>query len=789
MLRNLIITAIRNLMQHKSFALINLLGLAVGLAATIIIFLFINHELSYDRFHDNFDRIYRINSLLEMSGDHSVRAPVTDGTMPPLLDDAIPGIEAVTRVDYTSVEIRHGENRFTDNSRLIVDEDFLDIFSFRIIDGNASNPLSEPGTVVITAETAERIFGRTAVAGETILVGETEYMVNAVTEPIPSNSHMSFDLLMSFLSLDQDQMAFVERRGFSFYTYILLSEGGCHKETLSTAENYIDEYYVKFLEGMGIKITPSFQPLGHIHLHSEHLQFESEPRGRMSWVYIFSFLAGFILLIAIVNHVNLVTARSETRSREIGIRKIAGSSRKALIMQFIGESIISTLLALIVATAITELLIHPFGNLMGRELSVNYLSPSFWLFLLGVAAITGFGSGTYPAFYLSGFSPLKIFSHQKPGRPRNVIKIFLVVFQFSIAIFLLICLVILNSQISYMQTKPLGFDSSSILIIRNLTPRINQNYLSVRTELLANSAVSSVTASEGIPGHQGTIQNSWPASGSRDEAVMIYENRVQDNYFETYRIPLIEGRSFAEGRETDRNSYIINQSAKRALGLEQAVGEEIYVWEDRGTIIGVVGDFHFETLHEPIKPIVHTRYSDHIRFISVRIDNGDIPATIEAIEVALGHFDPDYDFTWEFLDDRLRSSYDAEDRAVRLISMSAILAVIVSVMGLYSLTSFTIIRKTKEIGIRKALGSSVYSILILLYRDMGQWVLLANIIAWPAAWYMMSGWLENFAYKIELQVWMFLAGGAIALLVAMLTITGLALRAATGNPVKALRYE
>ena len=789
MFRNFVITALRNLRRHKSFAVINLFGLAAGLAATILIFLFISHELSYDRFHDNFERIYRIGALLEMSGDHSTRAPVTDGTMPPLLRDAIPGIKAVSRIDYTSVELRQGENRFRDNRRLIVDENFLDIFSFRVIDGNAIDPLSEPGTIVITTATAERIFGRTSVAGETILVNDTEYLVNAVTENIPANSHITFDLLMSFASLDQDQMAFVERRGFSFYTYLMLSEEADHEETLATTGDFIDEYYEKFLEGMGIKITPSFQPLGRIHLHSEHLQFESEPRGRISWIYIFSFLAGFILLIAIVNHVNLLTARSETRSREIGIRKIAGSSRSGLIIQFIGESLTSTLLALVVATAIVELLIHPFGNLMGRELSVNYFSPTYWLFLFGVATVTGLGSGAYPAFYLSGFSPLRIFSHQSPGRPRNLLKIFLVVFQFSIAIFLLICLVILNSQTRYMQTKSLGFDRSNILVARNLTPRIMQNYLSVRNELMTKNAVNSVTASQGIPGHQGTIQNSWPASGNRDEAVMIYENRVQDNYFETYRIPVIEGRSFSEGREADMTSYVINQSAKKALGLEEAVGTEIYVWEDRGTIIGVVSDFHFETLHEPIKPIVHTRYSEHISFISIRIDTDDIPTAVKAIEATFGEFDPDYIFTWEFLVDRLRSSYDTEERTGRLMSMSATLAVIVSVMGLYSLTSFTIIRKTKEIGIRKAMGSPLSSILLMLYRDMGQWVLLANVIAWPSAWYMMERWLGNFAYRIDIGIWMFLAGGTSALLVAMLTITGLAVKAALTNPVEALRYE
>jgi putative ABC transport system permease protein len=341
-----------------------------------------------------------------------------------------------------------------------------------------------------------------------------------------------------------------------------------------------------------------------------------------------------------------------------------------------------------------------------------------------------------------------------------------------------------------MQGKDPGFNRENIVVIDNLTTGITDNYNSLKEELLRLPGITGVTASEGIPGDQATVQNSWPAEGgSRDNAIMMYENRVQDDYFETFQIQLMEGRTFSSDIETDKSAFVINRSAARALGLDDPIGKDIYLFETRGTIIGVVNDFHFESLHEPIKPMAHSRYSSRFRFISIRIVPGDMIRTIEAAGKIMNSFDPDYVFNYNFLDTRLKKIYETEERNTWLISMSAILSVIISVMGLYSLTSFTITRRIKEIGIRKALGSSTFSLLLMLYKDMGQWVLLSNLIAWPVAWYLMNRWLENFAYRIEPGLWMFAASGAIALAVAMLTITGLAIRAASTNPVHALRYE
>ncbi len=788
MLKNYIITALRNLNRYKSYSIINLTGLSVGLTATILIFTFISHELSYDRFHENYDRIYRINSLLEMGGDHSLKAPVSMGTMPPVFEASVPGIMHVTRVENSNVEILYQNHRFFDNKRLIVDSSFLDIFTFEVIEGNPAGQLTEPGTIIITGELAEKVFGNRRAVGEILRIRERDYMVSAVIQNVPSTSHLKFDLLMPFVALE-DESEFINSRGFSFYAYFLLEEGVDRLETLERSREFIDEFYTETLRGMGLKITPFFQPLGKIHLYSEDMDFEMEQGGKISNVYIFSLLAVFILLIAIVNHVNLVTARSETRSREVAMRKIAGSSRYDLIKQFLSESLLTAFISLVIAISLVELLAHPFGELMNREISVNYFNVYSLPFLLLVTLITGIGAGAYPAFYLSGLSPLKIFhKHSGPGG-RSMLKVSLVVFQFTIAIFLITCLIILNSQMKYMQNKSLGFNRENIIVIENLTTGITSGYSSIKQELLTNPSIISVTASEWIPGKQATIQNTWHVEQNRDDAIMVYENRVQDDYFETYQIPVIEGRAFSAEIESDRSAFVINRSAARALGLEEPVGEDIIVWETRGTIIGVVSDFHFQSLHEPIKPIAHSRYSGYFSRISVRTGPENIEGTIAFIGSTLNQADPDYIYNYTFLDDMLINSYDAEERNNKLISMAAVLAVILSVMGLYSLTSFTIIRKTKELGIRKAMGSTTGSLLFMLYRDIGQWVLLANLIAWPLAWYAMSRWLENFAYRADPQAWMFIAAGMTALLIALSTITGLALKAARTNPVDALRYE
>ena len=788
MIRNYIITALRNFNRFRSYSIVNLFGLSAGMAAVLLIYTFIAHEVGFDRFHENYGSIYRIGSHVEMAGDHSITGPVSQGRLPVLLPDAIPEITTVTRIDpFPVVDIEYRQNRFRGNNLFYVDKDFLDIFTFPVIEGDPAAPLEDPGNVVITADLANKIFGTTQASGESITVDGRDYMVSAVVENPPVQSHLRFDLLITFSSLP-DEEKYIDNRGFSFHSYFLLDEVAGREAALETTKEFITGYYRERLSGTGITATPFLQPLSEIYLHSEHIDYDVEYKGSMSNIYIFSLLALFILIIAVVNHINLATARAETRSKEVALRKITGATRTDLVKQFISESVITTLIATAIAVSLAELIIPSFGNIVGRNLTIEYGALEIWVFLIVTVLVVGLAAGSYPAFYLARFRPVRIlFKTEASGRARGrLLKITLVVFQFAIAIFLITCLVILQRQVRYMQTGHRGFTSENVVILDDLTSGIRESYEVVKKELLSLSEVLSVAGSNGIPGRHTAIQNSYPAAGNREDAIMMYEVRVHDGYFKTFEIPFVSGTNFSREMHPE---IILNEEAVRALGLEDPLGEEIYVWEFRGRVVGVVRDYHFQSLHEPIKPIAHTRFSPFIQYMPVRIAPGDTAKTLEAIRKVMQKFDPDYVFSYFFMDKDLRQSYEQEERSAKLVGFAAALSIIVSLLGIYALTSFTIIKRTREIGIRKVLGATAGSILFMLYRDLGRWVLPAIVIGWTFAWYVMKGWLENFAYRIEMEPWMFIFSGAAALVVAILTVTGLAVRGAHTNPADSLKYE
>lgn len=786
MIKNYIVTALRSLRKYRSYAAVNLIGLAAGLAAVIIIYSFISHELKYDRFHDNINRIYRIASFLDMAGDHSVTGPLSHGSAPPMLAGEIPEIASVTRVDPTSsAEIKYNENSYHNIRFLRVDAEFLDIFSFRISKGNRFDPLANPGTTVITDELAGKIFGSDDPLGETLVIEGMYYTITAVVEDIPVHSHIKFDLLVTFSSLPNEEQ-FVNNRGFGFYSYFMLEEGAEHETALEKSAEVLNDYYEKVLEGSGLSVTPFFQPMSKVYLHSENLNYDIEKMGNISNIYIFSLLALFILIIAIVNYINLSTARAETRSREVAVRKISGSTKSDLVKQFIIESVVTTFIAMIISVSAAEMLLPSFSNLVNRNLSIAFGDPGIWLFLIITTLVVGLAAGSWPAFYIARFQPLSILSKSKGLLKGGVLKIILVVFQFSIAIFLITSVTILFSQIKYMQTKAPGFKKENIIVLYNLTPEIRNSYEAVRDELLKHSSVLSISASNGLPGRNTNIQNSYPAGGNSEDAVLMHEIRVIDGYIETFEIPILEGRGFSREIQPE---IILNQEAVRALGLEDPIGKEIYIWEDRGEVIGVVNDYHFQTLHEPIKPIAHTRTHLYLQYLSVRVAPGTTNQTLNLIGKTIGKFDPDYILSYFFMDEELASLYEDEEQNSMLVGYAAVLSIIVSLMGIYALTSFAIIRRTKEIGIRKALGASAGSILFMLYRDLGQWVLVSNVIGWFFAWYVMRNWLENFAYRTDMSPWMFVVSGGAAIVIALATVTGLAVKATRSNPVDALRYE
>ena len=788
MLKNYFKTALRNLNRYRSYSIVNLAGLSAGIAAVILIYTFISHEVGYDRFHENYDRIYRIGSHVEMAGDHSVRGPVSRGRAPLLLADAIPEITPVTRIDpFPVCEIEYGEDRFTENNLFYVDAAFLEIFSFPVIAGDPENPLDAPGNVVITSQVAERVFGTTEAAGETVAVDGEDYTVSAVLKDLPVQSHLKFDLLITFSSL-ADEDDYIDNRGFSFHSYFLMDENSDYDQVLDAAHRFLYDHYHELHKGYGLSATPFFQPLSRIYLYSQDIDYDIENKGSISNIYTFSLLALFILVIAIVNHVNLATARAETRSREVAMRKIAGATRGHLVKQFISESIITTFIALVFGIALAELIMPSFSNIINRQMAVDYAGWDIWIFLAATLIFVGLAAGSYPAFYLSHFKPVSILSKTQAGGGRRGrgLKVTLVVFQFSIAIFLITSLVVLQRQVNYMQTGELGFKRDNVVVMNNLTGSIRDSYDAVKEELLNHPSVVSVAGSNGIPGRHSAVQNSYPVGGNREDAIMMHEVRIHDGYFETYDIPFVEGRDFSREMHPE---IILNQEAVRALGLSEPTGEEIYIWEERGRVIGVVSDYHFQSLHEPIKPMAHTRFYPFLQYISVRIAPGDGGSALDAIREVMLEFDQDYIFSYFFMDDELREAYEEEERSSRLVGLAAVLSIIVSLLGIYALTSFTIIKRTKEIGIRKVMGASAGSVLLMLYSDLGRWILPAIFIGWVFSWYVMNGWLENFAYRIEMKTWMFLVSGTAALAVAIVTVTGLAVRAANKNPADSLKYE
>jgi putative ABC transport system permease protein len=534
----------------------------------------------------------------------------------------------------------------------------------------------------------------------------------------------------------------------------------------------------------------TLQPLADIHLHSGKLDYDSAELGSIQYIYIFSILAAFILIIAIFNYVSLFTAKSESRAKEVGIRKVSGAFRHAIVKQFIGESVIISFISFLIAMFLVEAFLPHFGNLVSRKIVFSY-AQSFELIglFLFISLFVGFFSGIYPALFISRFNPVAILKGTFTGKKNKFLNILLVVVQFSIAIALISSLFVLYTQVSYMKNKNMGFDKEQLVVFSNFTGKIVSNYESLKGELLSNPDIISVTASQSIPGISRSGMNirlpEWPL----EEAIPLKENRVQDDYVKTMGFELIEGSDFSDRLASDSAAFILNEAAARLLNLDDPIGKEIIVWLHKGRIKGIIKDFHFTSLHEKIEPLVFSHYSNRFHNISIRIKAGRIPEGLKYAQGIFSKFDADYTQNYTFLDDMFDSMYRNEEKSNKLIFLASLLAILISVMGLLALTSFVVARRTKEIGIRKALGSNVGLILVLLNKDILKWVFISSLIGIPASYLFMKKWLLNFAYRIDLNIGFFLLALFIAILIAVVTITVQSFKTANKNPTESLRYE
>jgi putative ABC transport system permease protein len=771
--------ALRNLRRYKIYSLINISGLAIGLACAILIFVWARDELSYDRFHENIDDLYMVAFTTE---DRTFHGDAHPSPLAEFLEDEYPEIIHATHISPIGLKLSH-ENNSLRSSGKFVHPAFFEMFSFPIISGDSEDPLSNPMSIVLTEKLAAILFGKEDPIGKSVnLEDRHDFIVSAVIQNPPSNSDIQFDYLLS-AEVSPNMSYNWEMKCAP--TFVQLQKGTSHEEVSAR----IVDVYNDHNPGC-YKNNLYLQPFKDRHLHA------LGGGGRITYVYVFSAMALVILLIACINFMNLSTARSEKRFREIGIKKVVGSSRLTLVRQFLGESILLALVALIFALIIAELLLPSINNLLGRQLTLNLTGVTIPI-LLGITILTGIISGSYPAFYLSSLKPVNVLKNQLqfkgPGKSRLSPRKLLVVLQFSLSIFFIVCAAVIHNQLEYIKSKDLGFNKEHIVML-NLQGEMPAYTSTLKTELLKNPNIESVTISANELFRWSSSSGIDWEGKQTDKVFDVGYNWVDYDYLKTFKLKLKEGRFFSEEFSTDRSeAIVVNEAAIKAMGLENPIGKKVIrmpgsTYEDTRTIIGVVRDFHTESLHGDIRPFM-LMLTGTSSYMCIRVKPDNIPATLGFIQGKVREFVPSDPFEYRFLDDDFDALYRTEQVTGKLTIYVTILAIFVSCLGLTGLAMFTAERRTREIGIRKVLGSSVSAIVLLLSREFARWVLLANLIAWPLAYLVMKRWLENFAYSINLSWQVFLFSGLVALAIALITVIFQSARAALANPVDSLRQE
>ena len=793
MIYNFLKIAVRNLQKHKLHSFINIFGLAVGMAATIIIASYVFFELSYDKHHKNYDDIYRIYSVISLPNGESVEGPSTIGTVAPLIPEQIPEVNSSVRMtNFREIEIEYNDKLFSNDKLLWADSNFFEVFSCEVISGNMETALTEDRSLVLTESIAKTYFGEEDAFNKVVLVNDKSYKITGIIKDFPINSHFHFDILGSFVTVCNSRYDITQDNGFNFYTYLLCPGFEPNKEQIEDKTNVlINKIATDRFGDMGLYVDSYFQPIKDIHLKSNSI-FELGTNGNINNIYIFSALAIFIILIAVVNFINLVTANSETRAKEIGLRKVMGACPNNLFRQFIGESILTSLFAFFLALGIAQLFIGLFSQLMDSPVVLPYWSnPVILIFILLAAIVIGFISGSYPALYLSRYLPVDALKGSKSsgGAKNTILRKSLVVFQFTIAIFLLINLALLYKQATFLKTKELGFDKEHIVVANNFTKKIHSSFESLKADLLTNPNILSVTASQGVPGELGNIEAAYKVGDNATSSIAIHESRIQDDYLKTFGMQLVEGSDFSNDMGTSKEKIILNQTAVKRLGLGDPLHKKVVFFRDTLQVIGVVKDFHFQSLHQEIAPLALTKRRNYFEVISIKISGNQVSETLKDIETAFAVVDPNNTFQYWFIDQNFAEMYFAEEKSNQLITYAAILAIIISMLGLFALTSFTISQKVQEIGIRKVMGASVSQIMRIFVTDLVKWVLVAGLVAFPLSYYSMTKWLEKFVYHTDISLWMFLFGGFLALIIAIATVSFISFKAAKANPVNSLKYE
>lgn len=816
MFKNHLLIALRNLRKHKFYSLINILGLSVGVAVCLIISLFVINEISYDRHFANADRIYRVHADIIFGGNHwdMVLAPAP---MAEVLPEEFPEVEAAVHFrnngSYLVKKPNENEN-IKEDGVIWAGRDFFKVFDIRVLSGNKTDALTEPNTMAISKKAAEKYFpGEEAVGRSLIMDHDQEFRITAVYEDIPQNTHFHFDFLLAAAGLDEAKR--IVWLSNNFQTYLLLREGA-KAEDLEAKFGHLIKKHIEpeiaqvFGEGAGIeammssggKMDYSLQPLLDIHLKSDLLG-EFEPNFNITYVYLFIAIALFILVIACINFMNLATARSANRAKEVGIRKVMGSFKIHLVRQFLFESLVISCFAFALAIPAVVLALPVFNDLSGRSLTVPFSELSFYVILLLGAGVTGVLAGIYPAFYLSGFKPIEILKGKVSlGMKSGMIRSSLVVFQFAISIILIISTLAVFKQLDYIQSKNIGFDKEQVITVDDVYA-LQDNRQAFKEEVLKHSMIESGTLTGFLP-VAGTWRSDspWWSEGKdpkQTENLVSMQNwSVDYDYIKTLGMNIIEGRDFSMDFPSDSSAVILNETAVRNLNFEgDPIGQRIYSLADSDdlkssetrTVVGVVENFHFESLKENIGSVLIFLSKRPTGIASFRFQSQDTEAVIAHLESTWNRFAPGQPFNYSFLDDRFGNMYASEVRLGKVFGIFAGFAILIACLGLFALAAFTAEQRTKEIGIRKVLGSSVGSIVVLLSKEFTKLVLIAFVIASPLAWWAVHSWLSDYEFKTEIGWEVFVGAGVFALLIALMTISFQSLKAATSNPINSLKSE
>ena len=810
MLKNYLKTALRNLWKNKAFTAINIVGLAAGLAVCLLIVLYVSDELSYDRYNPNAERIYRLDADIYFNNTQFSSA-ASPKPMAPALAKDYPQVEQMVRIiSDGNILVRKGNDNIQDHKVAYADSTFFKVFPLPMVQGDAATALNEPHSIVIDESTARRYFGRSDVMGKTLYVNNsTTCKVTGVIKDIPRQSHFHFAFIRPLRDIGyQDDLQ--DWLSNNCQSYILLKPGVSGAFLQQSVDQTVNTYLNRQLEAMlhtsvhtmnstGGHIKYHVTSVPDIHLHS-NLSYEIEPNGNINYVYIFSVIAALILLIACVNFMNLSTARSANRAKEVGIRKVAGSSKGNLIVQFLVESIVLSLIALVLAVSIAALLLPVFDQLAGKAITTGTLfSPRLLLTAIALVLVVGFIAGSYPAFYLSSFQPIKVLKGSlSTGFRSNWLRSSLVVFQFSISIVLIIGTIVIYNQLGYIRNRQIGYNRDQVLVLHN-TYNMGDKIKTFRQQLLQLSGVRNATITGNLPTADpaGFNQQGWFRDPSFDaKRVIIFTTfYVDEKYIPTLGMQLSKGRNFSEEFKSDSSAIILNESAAALLGVKDPLNIQLYRPGNNEMtkvlpyhVVGVVKDFNFSTMHQKVGPLVITR-GEHWGNIALSVSTHDLPSLIGQVETKWKTMSAGMPFHYSFMDNDFNNLYTAEQQTGKLFITFAVFAILIACLGLFGLVTYAAEQRTKEIGIRKVLGARVGTIVVLLSRDFTRLVLIASLISFPLAWWAMNKWLGSFAYRVSIGWWVFVIAGALALGIALVTVSFQTIRAALANPVKSLKTE